>query len=389
MSFPVGIIANPLSGRDVRRIAARADTSTPQSKRNQVARIVIGAVAAGAKRVLVMKEPFRVSTAAIENLEIDASLEVIDVDAKLDASDTVRAAEAMRKAGCAALVVLGGDGTNRAIARIWPDAPLVPLSTGTNNVFPRLVEPTIAGAAAGLVASGVVTLAEAASASKCVRVAIDGEPDDMALVDAAFLVDDHVGNLMPFEPEKLRALVLARAEPAGIGMSPIGGLLQPVGAADDGRSVRDLRCARRTGPRAARAGVGGAVSARERRRPPRARARRGGRAARPGRARIRRRPRAAARSTARSHACASSATVRACSTSSARCDSPPSAAHSSTARTGTTPTTSAEASPSATDSSVAVQVDESERDQIGGARAPRVGCGLRDGRVRSRASRSR
>jgi len=231
---PVGIIANPLSGRDVRRVAARADTSTPQSKRNQVARIVIGAVAAGAERVLVMKEPFRVSTSAIENLELDASLEVIDVDAHLDANDTARAAEAMRKAGCAALVVLGGDGTNRAIARIWHDAPLVALSTGTNNVFPRLVEPTMAGAAAGLVAAGVVALDEVARPAKCVRIAIEGEADDMALVDAAFLAGDHVGNLMPFEPEKLRALVLARAEPAGIGMSPIGGLLQPVGAADEG-----------------------------------------------------------------------------------------------------------------------------------------------------------
>jgi len=234
VTHPVGIIANPLSGRDVRRVAARADTSTPQSKRNQVARIVIGAVAAGAKRVLVMKEPFRVSTSAIENLEIDASLEVIDVDARLDVNDTVRAAEAMHKAGCAALVVLGGDGTNRAIARIWPDAPLVALSTGTNNVFPRLVEPTVAGAAAGLVAAGVVTLDEVARSAKCVRVAIEGEADDLALVDAAFLVHDHLGNLMPFEPEKLRALVLARAEPAGIGMSPIGGLLQPVGASDEG-----------------------------------------------------------------------------------------------------------------------------------------------------------
>lgn len=233
MTHPIGIIANPLSGRDVRRVAARADTSTPQSKRNQVARIVIGAVAAGAKRVLVMKEPFRVSISAIENLEIDASLEVVDVDARLDANDTVRAAEAMRKAGCAVLVVLGGDGTNRAIARVWPDAPLVPLSTGTNNVFPRLVEPTVAGAAAGLLAAGVVALDEVARASKCVRVEIDGERDDMALVDAAFLVDDHLGNLMPFEPEKLRALVLARAEPAGIGMSPIGGLLHPVGAAEE------------------------------------------------------------------------------------------------------------------------------------------------------------
>jgi len=229
----VGILANPLSGRDVRRVAARADTSTPQSKRNQVARIAIGAVAAGAKRVLVLREPFRVSTSAIENLDLDAELVALDVGARLDAGDTARAAEEMRKAGCAAIVVLGGDGTNRAVARIWPDAPLVPLSTGTNNVFPRLVEPTTAGAAAGLVASGAVTLDEVAVRAKCVRVEIDGESPDFALVDAAFLVDDHVGNLMPFEPAKLRALVLARAEPTALGMSPIGGLLEPVGAGED------------------------------------------------------------------------------------------------------------------------------------------------------------
>ena len=229
----VGILANPLSGRDVRRIAARADTSTPQSKRNQVARIAIGAVAAGAKRVLVMREPFRVSTSAIENLVLDAALEVLDVGAQLDAGDTARAAEAMRKAGCAAIVVLGGDGTNRAVARIWLDAPLVPLSTGTNNVFPRLVEPTVAGAAAGLVASGAVRLDEVATRAKCVRIEIDGERPDFALVDAALLVNDHVGNLMPFEPAKLRALLLSRAEPAALGMSPIGGLLEPVGAAED------------------------------------------------------------------------------------------------------------------------------------------------------------
>jgi len=237
----IGILANPLSGRDVRRVAARADTSTPQSKRNQVARIAIGAVAAGAKRVLVMREPFRVSVSAIENLDLDAELEALDVGAQLDAGDTARAAEAMRKAGCAALVVLGGDGTNRAVARIWPDAPLVPLSTGTNNVFPRLVEPTCAGAAAGLVASGAVQLHEVAARAKRVKVEIAEEPDDFALVDAAFLVDDHVGNLMPFETSKLRALVLSRAEPAALGMSPIGGLLQPVGAAEDAGLV--VRCA--------------------------------------------------------------------------------------------------------------------------------------------------
>jgi hypothetical protein len=39
---------------------------------------------------------------------------------------------------------------------------------------------------------------------------------------------------MPFEPKKLRRLVLARAEPTAVGMSPIGGFLHPCGEADDG-----------------------------------------------------------------------------------------------------------------------------------------------------------
>ena len=230
---PVGIIANPVSGRDVRRLAARARTSTPEDKRNQVARAVIGAVAAGAKRVLVMKEPFRISTSAIEHLRIGAEFEVLDVGATVSAEDTARAARAMRDAGCGALIVLGGDGTNRTIARVWPDAPLVPMSTGTNNVFPVMVEATTAGVAAGLVAAGSVGLDEVAPRAKCVRVELDGGPSDLALVDATLLVNDHVGNLLPFDPDRLRYVLLARAEPTAVGTSPIGGLLEPCGRSDD------------------------------------------------------------------------------------------------------------------------------------------------------------
>jgi hypothetical protein len=229
----VGILANPMSGRDVRRLAARASTTTPEIKRDQVARATIGAVAGGAKRLLVIAEPFRISVAAVENLALDAEIEVLDVGATLSAADSRRAAQAMREAGCGALVALGGDGTQRAVAQAWPDAPLVPLSTGTNNVFPLHVEASAAGLAAGLVASGRLPLAELARASKTVRVEIDGEPPDLALIDAALLVDDAVGNYMPFEPGRLRTLVLARAEPAAVGMSPIGGLLEPCGADDE------------------------------------------------------------------------------------------------------------------------------------------------------------
>lgn len=236
----VGILANPMSGRDVRRLAARASTTTVEIKRDQVARAAIGAVAGGAKQLSVLREPFRISVSAVENLGLDAEITVLDVGAELGAADTERATLRLREAGCGALVVLGGDGTQRVVARAWSDAPLVPLSTGTNNVFPVSVEATAAGAAAGLVAAGRVPLEDVAHPVKAVHVEIEGEAPDLALVDAALLVDDAVGNFMPFDPGKLRALVLARAEPAAVGMSPIGGLLVPCGE-DDAFAV-EVRC---------------------------------------------------------------------------------------------------------------------------------------------------
>ncbi len=233
----IGILANPMSGRDVRRLVGRAGHQTVEAKRSAIARIAVGAAAAGVRRIVVLREPLRVSTGALESLAVPLDVETIDLSARLDASDTTHAARGMRAAGCGAVVVLGGDGTSRVFAQAWPDAPIVPVSTGTNNVFPRSIEPTLAGAAAALVALGVVDAGAVAPRCKTVRVALDetlGDPTaDLALVDATFLADDHLGNLLPFEPGKLRVLVLARAEAAAIGTSPIGGLLEPAGADDD------------------------------------------------------------------------------------------------------------------------------------------------------------
>jgi hypothetical protein len=229
----VGLLANPMAGRDVRRLAARASTTTLEIKRDQVTRAAVGAVAAGATRLLVAREPFRIATGALEHLTLDAEVEVLDVGAELKARDSARAVQAMRAAGCGALVVLGGDGTHRAVAKAWPDAPLVALSTGTNNVFPASIEATSAGAAAGLVASGRVALGDVATQAKCVRVEVEGEASDLALIDAVLLVDDAVGNCMPFDTARIRRVVLARSEPGAVGSSPIGGLVAPCGAEDD------------------------------------------------------------------------------------------------------------------------------------------------------------
>ncbi len=230
----VGIIANPMSGIDIRRLAARARRESPQDKQNQIARAVIGAAAAGTTRFLLVRDLFRMSECAVENINVGAAFDFLDIGSpETKPSDTTRAVQAMRDAGATALLIIGGDGTNRIVAQAWPEAPIVPMSTGTNNVFPVMQEATISGASAGLIASGAVALDEGARRAKLVHIEYSDGNRDLAVIDAVALADDPIGSLLPFDPEKLRCLILARAEPAAVGMSPIGGLVQPCGFDDD------------------------------------------------------------------------------------------------------------------------------------------------------------
>ncbi|WP_419552109.1 NAD(+)/NADH kinase [Candidatus Poriferisodalis sp.] len=229
----VGIIANPVSGRDVRRVAARGAVSTTEDKRNRIARAVIGAVTAGATRIVAMAEPFGIATGALTDLRINAEIEIVDVGATVSPADTVRAVEAMRARDVEVLVTLGGDGTNRTVSAVWPEATLVPMSTGTNNVFPSLTEPTVAGAAAGLVASGVVDAADCAPRSKLIAIELSGSSTDIALIDAVTLADDFVGNRMPADGALIRQVLVSRAHPASIGLSSLAGLLRPCSFEED------------------------------------------------------------------------------------------------------------------------------------------------------------
>jgi hypothetical protein len=230
----VGLVVNPMSGRDVRRLVGRAQSETPESKRNQLQRAVIGAAAAGAGRFCWVRDIFRVTERSIEYVRVGAEFERLDIGALTTSpDDTVRSVHAMRDAGCKVLLVLGGDGTNRVVAGAWPDAVLLPVSTGTNNVFPEHVEPTLAGAAAGLVASGRVPLDEVAPRAKLVRVRYEDGEERLGVIDAVLVHDDHPGSLLPFNASKIRRVILSRAEPTSVGMSPIGGLLEPCGKEDD------------------------------------------------------------------------------------------------------------------------------------------------------------
>src|SRR5262249_28430253 len=128
---------------------------------------------------------------------------------------------------------LGGDGTNRAVALGWPSAPVIPISTGTNNAFPLTVEPTLAGAAAGLLASGVVGRDEVAAPAPVVHLDVEGEGTDLAVIDAVLLAGGLGGPMRPFEPTRLAGAVVSRASSSALGMCGLAGVLHP----DDPRPV--------------------------------------------------------------------------------------------------------------------------------------------------------
>jgi predicted polyphosphate/ATP-dependent NAD kinase len=226
----IGIIANPASGKDVRRLVARASVFDNQEKQAIVRRALSGIQAAsGACSIVYLDDGHGIVRGALA--ELRPGLEARPVEATRTASvlDTVSAARSMQSLGCRVILTLGGDGTNRAVASAWRDAPLIPISTGTNNVFPVMIEATVAGAAAGLIASGQIRLEEAATRHKAISTQIDGEVDDLALIDAVHSGERFVGSRALLSPELLKSALLTRADPAAVGMTALGGLMMPIG----------------------------------------------------------------------------------------------------------------------------------------------------------------
>ncbi|GIS62753.1 MAG: hypothetical protein CM1200mP2_49780 [Planctomycetaceae bacterium] len=151
--------------------------------------------------------------------------------------DSLAAARALADRDAAAIVVLGGDGTHRVVAKGSGDVPLVPISTGTNNVWPRRNEGTLAGMAAALVADERVPLENACRRTPRLDVLRDGQPIDMALVDVAACDIPVPGARAIWDIERIHQLVLSMAQPGVLGLSAIGGSLPPPPGDDRRASV--------------------------------------------------------------------------------------------------------------------------------------------------------
>ncbi len=224
----VGIIANPASGKDIRRLVAHGSIFDNQEKVRIVRRVLLGLSATGVDRICYMPDYFGIVERALGPLELQASVFPANFRLTNTQADSSLAARIMGERGAACLVTIGGDGTNRAVSKEAGAVPILPISTGTNNVFPTMVEGTLAGLAAGLIARDLVPLEESTILSTQLDVMVDGLVSDQALVDIAVCEERFVASRAIWEMDKIRHIFLSRAEPSSIGLSSIGGLIRPV-----------------------------------------------------------------------------------------------------------------------------------------------------------------
>ncbi|NUB11466.1 acetoin catabolism protein X [Azospirillum brasilense] len=258
MAPAVGIIANPVSARDIRRVVANAANLQITDRANIVLRVLAALRACGVTDVLMMPEHGGIGRHVARGLSRAAAhgeapypaIHPLPMPVTGTVADTHRAADAMRRAGVAAIVVLGGDGTHRAVVAHCGAVPVAGISTGTNNAFPEHREPTITGLATGLAVTGRVPADIAFAANKRIDLSLNGRVEEIALVDVALVTERYVGARALWKPDSFRELFVTFADPEVIGMSAIAGLLEPVTREESGGLMVRL------GPAASRGGTG-------------------------------------------------------------------------------------------------------------------------------------
>ena len=236
MKRTIGVIANPASGKDIRRLVSYATTIDNNEKVNICKRIVLAAQGLGIERVLFMPETFMIGWAVREGLESDgvlrAEVGLLDFEIEATQEDTTRAARMFEQMGVGCVVVLGGDGTSRAAAKGIDSVPLLSVSTGTNNVYPPLMEGTVAGMAAASAALMPEPYA-CCIRDKRIEVRVNGRLRDIALIDAVVSDDFFAGARAIWDAERMRLIVASRCHPATIGFSAVAGVCGQVEDTED------------------------------------------------------------------------------------------------------------------------------------------------------------
>ncbi len=242
----VGIIANPVSARDIRRIVSHAGNLPINDRANIVLRMLTGLASTGVDEVVIMPENGGIRTQLMRTIDRENRMKTLrfpkvsylEMPVTCTSNDSAEAARQMHDQGVGAIVVLGGDGTNRVVVSGCGNTPIAGVSTGTNNAFPELREPTITGIAVGLAVTGQVPCEYAFSYNKRLEVRVN-DKREIALVDVAVVAERFIGARAIWKAGNFRDLFVTFGRPDGIGMSSIVGLLAPLDReTPEGRRVR-------------------------------------------------------------------------------------------------------------------------------------------------------
>lgn len=233
----IGIIANPASGKDIRRLISHASVIDNGEKINIVERIILGAQALGVDKVYMLSDFNRIGYRVKDKLStrkvLNCDIELVELAYYNSFKDTMNITEYMEQNNVGCIVTLGGDGTNRTLAKVIRDTPIIAISTGTNNVYPSMIEGTIAGMAAAAAASNKFDINSYAIRDKRIEIFHDSELRDIALVDAVISDETYIASKAIWDMENIQKIFVTRSHPASIGFSSIVGCKKIVTPHDD------------------------------------------------------------------------------------------------------------------------------------------------------------
>tara|TARA_Y100001960_G_scaffold93917_2_gene101299 strand:+ start:10628 stop:11599 length:972 start_codon:yes stop_codon:yes gene_type:complete len=226
----VAIIANPSAGKDIRRLVASGRVISNQEKANIITRFVKGLAYKGVKKIYFMPDKSGLFRPCIDELKDSIEVNFLDTKHFDGPQQTLYASRLVKDMDCACVLVLGGDGTNRLVAKEVGNVPIIPISTGTNNAFPIMIDPTVAGLAAGFYVKSLNTSnhKELIFQKPIITFSIDDKYEDLALIDLAISNQNFVGSKAIWDPNVLDQLFLTQSNPISIGLSSIGSKLTEI-----------------------------------------------------------------------------------------------------------------------------------------------------------------
>lgn len=221
----VGLVANPTSSKDIRRLTTLARVIDVEEKANLVARLLVGLASEEKIEVMALDDPAGLVRRAVK-MAGDSAPRVgyLPIEAQSDEGDTRNAASLLSDLGAEALVTVGGDGTVRAAVEGWRHARLIPLGAGTNNAFALTDEPSVVGMATAY------ALTKRTKAFKpTTAIEVDTTKGwALAVIDAVLVRSSWVGAGAIRHPEDLIEGVVTSSRRTAVGIASISAAFGPL-----------------------------------------------------------------------------------------------------------------------------------------------------------------